>query len=139
MTEVLHRDAVNVLTNWSNADDTQLDLRRAYLEFLSDHPDGVVRECRVGHITASALVMDESATSVLLTLHPKVGRWLQLGGHLELSDASVRAAALRAVFADMNADTGARLKLVIGAAPFSIASGWNNTLARMSVRVRFRI
>ena len=95
MTEMLHRDAVNVLTNWSNADDTQLDLRRAYLEFLSDHPDGVVRECRVGHITASALVMDESATSVLLTLHPKVGRWLQLGGHLEVSDASVRAAALR--------------------------------------------
>jgi 8-oxo-dGTP pyrophosphatase MutT (NUDIX family) len=95
MTELLHRDAVNVLTKWSSDDEKQLGLRRAYLDFLRDHPDGVVRECRVGHITASALVMDESATSVLLTLHPKVGRWLQLGGHIESTDASVRAAALR--------------------------------------------
>lgn len=55
-----------------------------------------------------------------------------------LDHMRIRAAALRAVFADMNADTGARLKLVIGAAPFSIASGWNNTLSRLSVRVRFR-
>lgn len=95
MTESLHRDAVTVLTNWSSEDESQLGLRRAYLDFLTEHPDGVVRECRVGHITASALVMDEGATSVLLTLHPKVGRWLQLGGHIEPTDASVRAAALR--------------------------------------------
>jgi len=95
MTELLHRDAVSVLTNWSSDDEMQLALRHAYLDFLSEHANGVVRECRVGHITASALVMDERATSVLLTLHPKVGRWLQLGGHLEPTDSSVQAAALR--------------------------------------------
>jgi len=32
---------------------------------------------------------------VLLTLHPQVGRWLQLGGHVETDDASIQAAGLR--------------------------------------------
>jgi 8-oxo-dGTP pyrophosphatase MutT (NUDIX family) len=32
---------------------------------------------------------------VLLTLHPRVGRWVQLGGHCEPTDPSLAAAALR--------------------------------------------
>ena len=55
------------------------------------------RSCRVGHITASALVIEEQGRGVLLTLHPKVGRWLQLGGHLEPADASVLHGAVREV------------------------------------------
>ena len=35
------------------------------------------------------------ATQVLLTLHPRVGRWLQLGGHCEPADATLAGAALR--------------------------------------------
>lgn len=95
MSRELHSDAVALLSDWSSSDPDQSALRRDYLDFLSAHPDGVLRECRVGHITASGLVMDAAATAVLLTLHPKVGRWLQLGGHIEMDDASVRAAALR--------------------------------------------
>ena len=32
---------------------------------------------------------------MLLTLHPRLGRWVQLGGHCEESDADIVAAALR--------------------------------------------
>ncbi len=32
---------------------------------------------------------------MLLTLHAKLGRWLQTGGHIEPEDASLEAAALR--------------------------------------------
>jgi 8-oxo-dGTP pyrophosphatase MutT (NUDIX family) len=32
---------------------------------------------------------------VLLTLHAKLGRWLQTGGHIEAADADLEAAALR--------------------------------------------
>jgi 8-oxo-dGTP pyrophosphatase MutT (NUDIX family) len=32
---------------------------------------------------------------VLLTLHAKLGRWLQTGGHIEADDASLEQAALR--------------------------------------------
>lgn len=88
-------DAYSTLGSWQPPN-AALRLRRdEYLEFLTANANGVWRECRVGHLTASALVLDEKRQRVLLTLHPKVGKWLQLGGHLEPGDTSVRAAALR--------------------------------------------
>lgn len=47
------------------------------------------------HFTASALVVDEAMERVCLVHHKALGRWLQPGGHLEVSDASVAEAALR--------------------------------------------
>jgi 8-oxo-dGTP pyrophosphatase MutT (NUDIX family) len=91
----LHEDATAVLSSWDHPDPAQRALRDDYLALLADHPDAMSRDCRVGHITASALVLDEDRTRVLLTLHPKVGRWLQLGGHCEIGDESLRAAAIR--------------------------------------------
>lgn len=91
----LHADAVHVLTAWRPAEPDQRRLQAEYLEFLARTPDGVFRESAIGHVTASALIMDESRSRVLLTLHPKVGRWLQMGGHMEIDDASLRAAAWR--------------------------------------------
>src|SRR6185312_14834974 len=57
-------------------------------------PDATRRSCVAGHVTASVLLFDATGERVLLTLHPRVGAWLQLGGHLE-DDASLLAAALR--------------------------------------------
>lgn len=91
----LHADARTFLMSWRPVDESQARLRDEYVQHLDAHSDGTWRECRVGHITGSALVMDHARTRVLLTLHPKVGRWLQLGGHLEPGDATLRAAALR--------------------------------------------
>jgi 8-oxo-dGTP pyrophosphatase MutT (NUDIX family) len=91
----LHADAAGVLGPWDHPEAQQRALRDAYLDFLREHPDAMSRECRVGHLTASALVLDEHRRRVLLTLHPKVGRWLQLGGHVEPGDPSLREAARR--------------------------------------------
>jgi len=91
----LHADARAVLAAWDHPEQGQRDLREEYLQFLDGHPDAMSRESRVGHLTSSALVMDEDLSRVLLTLHPKAGRWLQLGGHNEVGDASIRAAAVR--------------------------------------------
>lgn len=91
----MHADVRRTLEGWSHPDPEQMWLRAAYLAHLDAHADGVWRSCAAGHITASTLVMDESRERVLLTLHPKVGRWLQLGGHIEPDDASLRAAAQR--------------------------------------------
>lgn len=84
-----------VLTQWRAPDDAQALLRAEYLQFLDSHADGLWRSCRVGHITASALIVDHTGTATLLTLHPTVGRWLQTGGHLEDDDTDLLAAALR--------------------------------------------
>ena len=91
----LHLDAVRVLSDWSAPTPAQDVLRRDYLSFLDVHPDAMTRGNRVGHLTGSALVVDQGREAVLLTLHPLVGRWLQLGGHVEASDATLVDAARR--------------------------------------------
>ena len=91
----LHADAVATLTDWRPAAPGQESLRQAFLGFLAARPDACARSCVPGHLTASAVVLDAAGERVLLTLHPRVGRWLQLGGHCEPQDASLRDAALR--------------------------------------------
>ncbi len=91
----LHADAVKVLAGWTPPDDEQQTLRDLYLVHLRAHSDGLSRDCRPGHITASTAVLDAARRRVLLTLHRKIGRWLQLGGHCEPGDATLAAVALR--------------------------------------------
>jgi 8-oxo-dGTP pyrophosphatase MutT (NUDIX family) len=91
----LHAEAVRTLRDWKAPDAGQDGLRRAYLEHLAAHPDGTRKECAAGHLTASALIVDPLAGRVLLTLHRKLGRWLQTGGHCEPGDTTLAAAALR--------------------------------------------
>jgi len=91
----LHADARALLASWPVADHGQRELVGQYLAHLDAHADAMWRECGVGHLTASALVVDEDRTRTLLTLHPRAGRWVQLGGHCEPSDRTLRAAAAR--------------------------------------------
>ncbi|GAA1968220.1 NUDIX hydrolase [Kitasatospora viridis] len=91
----LHTDATAALNDWAPADPDQQALRRDYLAHLAERPDGLFKACLPAHITASALVVDPAAGRVLLTLHPKVGLWLQMGGHCEPVDGTLGAAALR--------------------------------------------
>lgn len=91
----LHDDAVRLLTDWASDDLGQDSLRHAFLAYLAARPDACARACEPGHLTASMVLLDSAGEHVLLTLHPRVGRWLQLGGHCEDDDGSLRAAALR--------------------------------------------
>lgn len=91
----LHRDATRVLAAWRAPDAGQDQLRRAYAAHLAAHPDGMWQGCAAGHLTASALVVDPERGRVLLTLHRKLRRWLQTGGHCEPRDATLADAALR--------------------------------------------
>jgi 8-oxo-dGTP pyrophosphatase MutT (NUDIX family) len=84
------------LRTWAAPDPGQDALRHALLAFLAARPDDACsRSCAPGHLTASALVLDAAGERTLLTLHPRVGRWIQLGGHCEPGDDTLLAAALR--------------------------------------------
>jgi 8-oxo-dGTP pyrophosphatase MutT (NUDIX family) len=84
------------LRSWRPPTPGQDALRHALLAFLDARPDDACdRSCVPGHLTASALVLDADGARTLLTLHPRVGRWVQLGGHCEPGDATMREAALR--------------------------------------------
>lgn len=93
--ESLHKSATDLLETWRPATGPEQSLREAMLAFLGSAPRGCLREHAAGHITASAVVFSHDEREVLLTLHPRVGRWIQLGGHCEESDDTVAAAALR--------------------------------------------
>src|SRR5882757_2009476 len=86
---------MSTLEHWRPASHGQESVRQALLAFLAARPDACLRSCTPGHVTASAVVLDHSGERVLLTLHPRVGRWLQLGGHCEPTDPTLVAAALR--------------------------------------------
>ncbi|PPK69810.1 NUDIX domain-containing protein [Actinokineospora auranticolor] len=91
----LHADAWSTLASWRPDYYTQEALRQAFLGYLAARPDACQRSCAAGHITASALVFDAGGEHLLLTLHPRVGKWVQLGGHCEPSDSTLAGAALR--------------------------------------------
>lgn len=93
----LHADATALLTGWAPIDPGQRALRESYLGFLAARPDACDRACAPGHLTASAVVFDRSLSHVALVHHRIVGAWLQPGGHLEASDASLLDAAAREV------------------------------------------
>jgi 8-oxo-dGTP pyrophosphatase MutT (NUDIX family) len=111
----LHASAVAALRDWAAPDPAQDSLRHAILSFLDARPDGCLRECVPGHVTASALVLDHTGTRTVLTLHPRFGRWLQLGGHCETGDADIAAAALREA-TEESGIAGLRLDPVLAAA-----------------------
>ena len=55
----------------------------------------MTRSCYPDHLTASTLVVSADGTRALLTLHRKAREWFQFGGHCEVGDDSLAAAALR--------------------------------------------
>ena len=69
-------------------------MRDRFVAFISAHPDAFERALAIGHVTASAWIVDPSRTRALLMHHRKLGRWLQPGGHAD-GDFDVRRVALR--------------------------------------------
>jgi 8-oxo-dGTP pyrophosphatase MutT (NUDIX family) len=91
----LVNDALATLTAWTAPTTAQEQLRCDFIEHLTAHSDGWSRSCLPDHLTASAIVLDHDREHVLLALHRKVRLWLQFGGHIEASDASLLGAAQR--------------------------------------------
>jgi 8-oxo-dGTP pyrophosphatase MutT (NUDIX family) len=89
------RDALDTLSGWIPPDDGQRALRDRYHALVAGREDALDRSGQPEHLTASALVLSADGGRVLLGLHRKVGRWLQMGGHLEPADSSLSGAAMR--------------------------------------------
>jgi 8-oxo-dGTP pyrophosphatase MutT (NUDIX family) len=104
---VLHRTAElrTLLERLEPADALEEAHRARVLALLAEASDPFEREHYTpGHVTASAFVLDPARERVLLILHGKLGRWLQPGGHVDASDASVALAACREVLEETGLD-----------------------------------
>ncbi|MFI6261999.1 NUDIX hydrolase [Micromonospora sp. NPDC051006] len=91
----LHADATTLLAGWTPTSPAAAVARDRTLALLTAGPVAMSREHRPGHVTASVLVLDATGTQVLLCLHGKLHRWVQLGGHCEPGDRTLAGAALR--------------------------------------------
>jgi 8-oxo-dGTP pyrophosphatase MutT (NUDIX family) len=69
-------------------------MRDRLVAFVAAHADAFARSLSIGHVTASAWIVDRTRSHALLTHHRKLGKWLQLGGHVD-GDPDLRRAALR--------------------------------------------
>jgi 8-oxo-dGTP pyrophosphatase MutT (NUDIX family) len=70
--------------------------RRKIIAFVEQQPRRWWKRSTLeGHITASAWVLNVSRSHALLLHHAKLDCWVQPGGHVDDSDASVSAGALR--------------------------------------------
>jgi coenzyme F420-0:L-glutamate ligase len=91
----LYRDVVHTLAGWRPPDEFRDHYGTTMLDLLPDGPVALTRAHDPGHVTASAVVLDHTLSRVLLCLHGKFHRWVQLGGHLEATDTTLAGAALR--------------------------------------------
>ena len=91
----LSESALEVLDTLQPLSAQQQRLRREFIQHIGKNHDGWSRACLPDHLTASAVVLDDTRRYALLGLHRKVGIWLQFGGHIEPTDSSLVAAAQR--------------------------------------------
>ena len=57
--------------------------KKQLIEFIKTHEDCFERSLEVGHITASAWLLNKTGEKALLMHHAKLNKWVQLGGHCD--------------------------------------------------------
>lgn len=91
----MHRRHLNeLLQRYVRAWPAEAELAARFAAFAAAHDDCLLRSCVPGHITASAWILDADGERALLTHHRKLGRWLQLGGHVD-GEPCIERSALR--------------------------------------------
>ncbi len=87
-----------LLSDFDPPDPQQEAYRRRMQELVSVHGDPTSsHHYQPGHFTASGFVAAPNGAGLLLVHHEKIGRWLQPGGHIEPTDATIEEAVRREV------------------------------------------
>lgn len=88
------RHLKNLLSRYLAVWPDEHELHGRFEAFVAAHDDCLLRTCVPGHITASAWILSPAGDAALLTHHKKLGKWLQLGGHVD-GEPQVDHACLR--------------------------------------------
>jgi len=78
---------LNLLIKYKPLDVDEEKSKKEIIEFVKANKECFDNDFKLGHITGSALVVDQNIKYTLLTYHPHIKKWLQFGGHSDsLSD-----------------------------------------------------
>jgi len=84
----------HLLDNYQPIDLAEQEYKKIIIEFLNNYPNAFERSLEVGHITASAWLVNKDNTKALLMHHKKLNIWVQLGGHCD-GDTNPLAVAIK--------------------------------------------
>ncbi len=90
----MHRNHLLKLLNSYTPTDEEVDAKNRTIEFVKTHENCFERSLTIGHITASAWLLNKTMDKSLLTHHMKLDDWFQLGGHCD-GDADVLGVAIK--------------------------------------------
>jgi hypothetical protein len=71
------------LEQYRPTDEREIADKAQMLEFLNSQESCFERFLSIGHFTGSCWIVNHDGSKFLLTLHKKMGFWLQLGGHAD--------------------------------------------------------
>lgn len=90
----MRRDSIIKLLQKYVASEIEIEYKRKMLKFIQSHENCFDRSLEVGHMTASAWLVNASNSKALLMHHAKLGQWFQLGGHCD-GNSDLLAVALK--------------------------------------------
>lgn len=79
-------------------EDVEKEMIQRMINFINAHENPMDQKLEVGHLTGSAWIVNKERTKALFTHHTKLGMWLQLGGHAEEEDESIKHTAIREAY-----------------------------------------
>ena len=84
------------LQTYRAADEVELEHVQTTEAFIQAQPNPFDPLLPIGHITVSAILLDQAQENILFHHHLKLDRWLQFGGHVEPDqDRNTLQAAIR--------------------------------------------
>ena len=91
----MHRNQLlQLLDNYRPYNETERKFHQEIGDFVKANPSCFERSLLVGHVTASAWILDKTRAFTLLTHHKKLNQWFQTGGHCD-GDSDVLKGALK--------------------------------------------
>jgi 8-oxo-dGTP pyrophosphatase MutT (NUDIX family) len=99
------KEILELLSAYNCASDSEISIKKRFIEFVEINKDCFERHLLIGHITASAFIFDPKNHKTLLLHHKKLNKWLQPGGHCD-GEQDTLAVALKEVFEE----TGLRIE-----------------------------
>ena len=91
---MIRNSLLELLRRYIPIDEEERAYHQKIIKFVMDYSDCFERSLEVGHVTASAWLLNKTANQALLMHHAKLNRWCQPGGHCD-GNPNVIAVALQ--------------------------------------------